>query len=194
MAKKAKWCYIICSVLFCVLGLCLIVFPTISALTLCYFIGGLSVAYGVTKIFGYFSHDLYNLAFQFDLALGIFVTILGMIFLVHPEGLIAIFPILIGIFVMIDGVFKLQTSFDAKRFGLKEWWLILLGAILSIVLSALLVFDPFAGSDVLMIMIGISLLADGLQNLFNAIYTVKILKRENKNGKTYINVDDYEVK
>lgn len=48
-----------------------------SALFFCRVIGAVSLFYGVSKILGYFSHDLYNLAFQFDLALGVFTLIFG---------------------------------------------------------------------------------------------------------------------
>ena len=80
-------------------------------------------------------------------------------------------------FVLVDGVFKLQTAVDAKRFGLSNWWLILLGSLICAVLGLLLIVDPFGGSNALMIFVGISLLTDGLQNLFNVFYTVKILKQ-----------------
>lgn len=177
MIRRAKIGYIVCSVLFCLVGVLLAVYPDMSALTLCYLLGAVLVLCGLTKIVGYFSHDLYNLAFQFDLALGIFVSAVGIIMLVYPKKVLTFLAVLIGLFVLIDGVFKCQTSLDAKRFGLPNWWLILLGSLLCAALGILLILDPFGGSNVLMIFIGVSLIVDGAQNLFNALYTVKIIKR-----------------
>ncbi|MFQ9732082.1 MAG: hypothetical protein ACLT8X_11075 [Mediterraneibacter faecis] len=37
------------------------------------------MAYGIIKMIGYFSKDLYCLAFQYDLACGIFLIILGVV-------------------------------------------------------------------------------------------------------------------
>ena len=120
--KQAKWCYIAVSILLCLIGLTLAIYPTLSAFTICYILGGICVFYGITKIIGYFSNDIYNLAFQFDLALGIFVSVIGIILILHPYWIMSFFPIVIGIFIMVDGVFKIQTSVDAQRFGLTNWW------------------------------------------------------------------------
>lgn len=174
--RQAKWCYMICSVLLAALGIYVIARPFSSAVLFCRIIGGVSVLIGLTKILGYLSHDLYNLAFQFDLALGIFMAVWGLVLLLRTERVIAFLPVVIGLFVLIDGVFKLQTSIDAKRFGLTHWWLILVGALFCAVLGTLLIADPFGSSKLLMIFVGISLTVDGAQNIFNAVYTVKMIK------------------
>ena len=141
-------------------------------------IGVISLVYGMSKMLGYFSRDLYNLAFQFDLALGLFTIIFGFILLLRSAKVVTFMPVIIGVFVLVDGVFKLQTAVDANRFGLSSWWLILLGSLMCAVLGLLLIVDPFGGSNVLMTFVGISLTIDGLQNLFNAFYTVKIMEHQ----------------
>lgn len=178
--QSAKWMYTISSLLLCVLGVVVMIWPSLSARIICYLFGGVMFFYGATKLWGYFSRDIYRLAFQFDLALGILLCIMGVIFILHPNAIISMFPVIIGLLVLIDGVFKVQTAFDAKRFGLREWWLILVGALLCAGLGLLLLFDPFAGSNWLMVLVGVSLLLDGVQNLFNALYTVKITRRRPK--------------
>lgn len=125
--KQAKWCYIICSVLLIAAGIYIMIKPYASAIIFCRVIGAVSLFYGISKILGYFSHDLYNLAFQFDLALGVFTLIFGLILLLRSARVVAFMPAILGVFVLVDGVFKLQTAVDAKRFGLSNWWLILLG-------------------------------------------------------------------
>ena len=169
--KQAKWCYIICSVLLIAAGVYIMIKPYASAIIFCRVIGAVSLFYGVSKILGYFSHDLYNLAFQFDLALGVFTLIFGLILLLRSARVVAFMPAILG-------VFKLQTAVDAKRFGLSNWWLILLGSLICALFGLLLIIDPFSGNNVLMTFVGLSLAIDGLQNLFNAFYTVKILKNQ----------------
>ena len=63
--KQVKAAYIALSIAFVCMGLCLLIWPGISAVTICYVLGTASVLYGVIKLFGYFSEDLYQLAFQF---------------------------------------------------------------------------------------------------------------------------------
>ena len=169
--REAKWFYIICSVLTASAGIYIIIRPHSSAIFLCRLMGVLAVICGAAKIFGYISYDIYNLAFQFAI-------IAGLVMLLRSEHVIAFLPVLIGIFILVDGVFKLQTAVDAYRFGLSGWWLILIGSVICAVLGILLITDPFYGSEALTVLVGIGIAADGIQNLFNAAYTVKIIKNK----------------
>jgi uncharacterized membrane protein HdeD (DUF308 family) len=171
--KQAKWIYIIISILFCAAGILLVLRPATSARVICGVLGVMALIYGAIKILGYFSRDIYGLAFQFDLALGILMLALGLIMLIIPDKVISFLPFVVGIFVLIDGVFRVQTSIDARRFGLGKWWLIFLGAVLCIIAGLLLMLNPFSSAMVLTVIVGIAIFVDGLQNLFNAIYTVK---------------------
>ncbi len=187
--QAAKSFYIICSILLCTMGVLLICWPTLSAEILCIVLGVVSLVYGAEKILGYFSRDMYRLAFQFDLALGIFVAILGVILLLRPGKVLLVVDFIVGLFVLVEGVFKVQTSVDACRFGLKRWWLILVGALLSIVFGLILVFSLLSGTALVMVFVGISLLADGVQNLFNAFYTIKEMKRTPQEPQSYMEED-----
>ena len=112
--KQVKAAYIALSIAFVCMGLCLLIWPGISAVTICYVLGTASVLYGVIKLFGYFSEDLYQLAFQFDLAAGIFMLVIGILLLFHPDNVLTLLPTVIGLSILIDSVLKLQTAFDAK--------------------------------------------------------------------------------
>lgn len=188
--RAAKGFYITCSLILCVIGIMIVCWPTVSTQVLCMILGIVSLVYGLQKILGYFSRDPYRLAFQFDLALGIFVALIGVVLLVHPGQVMSMLAFVVGLFMLVEGVFKIQTSVDAKRFGLGGWWVILLGAVASILLGVFLLFDPFNG-ELLMTFMGISLLTDGLQNLFNAFYTVRVMGSAKKDDHIYLDSDDY---
>ena len=74
--RLAKSGYIFSSAAFCIAGLLLLLHPEISAEVLCKGLGILFLVWGVFKICGYLSGDLYRLAFQFDLACGILAVVL----------------------------------------------------------------------------------------------------------------------
>ena len=192
--KRAKSAYIAVSVIMVILGAVLMLNPGLSMLTLCYLIGGLMVIFGITRLVGYFSKDLFRLAFQFDLALGIFCMLAGIVILVHPNNIMKLLPVIIGLFVTIDGVFKMQTAIDSKRFGLKRWYAILVLAAVTCVFGLLLIIDPFAGGKALMILFGATMMIDGIQNLCVVLYTVKtvggIHKDVERERKT-IETDNY---
>ncbi len=174
----AKAGSILLSAFLCVFGAVLLAYPGISATVLLYAVGALLIGYGIFKIIGYFSNDLFRLAFQFDLAFGVLLVIIGIFLLVRPEKMLAFVGFVIGILVLTDGLFKIQTALDARRFGLRTWWGILLLAILTAAAGVFLIGDPLFGANLMMIFAGISLLSEGLLNLFVTIAAVKIRKKD----------------
>ena len=192
--KRAKSTYIAVSVIMVILGAVLMLNPGLSMLTLCYLIGGLMVIFGITRLVGYFSKDLFRLAFQFDLALGIFCMLAGIVILVHPNNIMKLLPVIIGLFVTIDGVFKMQTAIDSKRFGLKRWYAILVLASVTCVFGLLLIIDPFAGGKALMIFFGATMMIDGIQNLCVVLYTVKTvggIRKDVERERKTVETDNY---
>ena len=189
--KRAKRAYIITSCVMILLGVLLTIFPETSLLTVCYILGAFLTVFGVVKLVGYFSKDLFRLAFQFDFALGIFALVAGILILIHPAGVTAMTPVIIGVFILMDGVFKLQTAFDARRFGLSRWWGILLLALTGFC-GLFLIIDPFTGAEALMILLGVTLAVDGIQNLIVAAYTVRAVRDSKQGPETYIEIDTEE--
>ncbi|MFR8547858.1 MAG: HdeD family acid-resistance protein [Lachnospiraceae bacterium] len=181
LIKRAKDAYIAVSVLMLLIGSCLIIWPKTSLAVFCTVAGIAMVVFGVVKLFGYFSKDLYRLAFQFDLALGILSVLFGLVIAIHPYNLIACVPVIMGIFVMLDGVFKIQTALDARQFGLKAWWMVMLLAVVSGGFGLLLVLNPFEGAAAMMILLGVTIVADGIQNLLVVLYTVQTTRRRKRN-------------
>ena len=93
-----------------------------------------------------------------------------------------------GLLILADALFKIQMSIDAKKFGLNLWWRILLVAILTGVLGFLLLIRPFEAAEIMMILVGVSVLFEGILNLCVAIYTVKIIKNQKQD---IIDMDEY---
>ena len=129
--KTAKIGYLVISVLFCVLGIVLIAAPGTSVVWLGRLLGIGMIVFGAIKLVGYFSRDLFRLAFQYDLAFGILLIALGIVTLARPGGAMSFLCIVFGIPVLADGLFKIQISLDAKRFGIEKWWVVLLLAALN---------------------------------------------------------------
>lgn len=171
--SRIKIAYSIISVGLILMGLCFTFFPEISALTMCYCIGAVSIVFGIIKLMGYFSNDVYRLAFQFDLSLGIFMIVLGAVEVIRPRALIGLLPFVLGILVLVDGLFKIQTALDSKKFGLKKWWISLAFGIIAGIVGIFLILDPFEGNKILTVLLGLTLVIDGAQNLWMVFYTVR---------------------
>ena len=176
--KAAKTGYIIISILLCVLGIVLIAVPDFSVTLLCVLGGGIMMLFGLVKIIGYCSKDLYRLAFQFDLAFGILFVVLGFILIIRTDAMVNLICIVMGICVLADALLKIQISIDSKTFSIQKWWLILAMAILTGVAGFLLVFRPSESIQIIMILFGIALITEGVLNLITILIAVKIIRHQ----------------
>ena len=188
--RAAKTGYIVMSVLFCLLGAALLFTPDVSALWIGRLLGVGLILFGVIKLVGYFSRDLFRLAFQYDLAFGLLLMVLGVVTLSHPGDAMSFLCVMFGIPVLADGLFKVQIAMDARRFGIRRWWLVLALAVLTCLIGVVLVFRPGAGVRALTALMGLSLLCDGALNLSVALCTVKIVDHQRPD---VIETDDYEI-
>ena len=176
--KAAKIGYIMISILLCVLGIVLIAMPDFSVMLLCRLGGGIMMLFGLVKIIGYCSKDLYRLAFQFDLAFGILFVVLGFILIIRTDAMVNLICIVMGICVLADALLKIQISIDSRAFGIKKWWLILAMAILTGVAGFLLIFRPSESIQIIMILFGIVLITEGVLNLITILIAVKIIRHQ----------------
>ena len=176
--RVAKIGYIVLSALICVLGVLMMVMPEQSLSSLVKIFGISMMAFGVIKLVGFFSKDLYRLAFQYDLQFGILVLVLGLIVTVKPNNALNFLCIALGISILADGLFKMQIALDYKKFGISTWWLIMLLAVGAGMVGLIMVFRPTESLRVMTILLGLSLLTEGLLNLIVALLTVKIIKNQ----------------
>ena len=175
--KRIKALYITISILSLLAGIALVIWPGASVITICYVVGSAAILVGAVRLAGYFSKDSYNLNFQFDFAMGLVFLILGTVLIFHPGDTVAVLHFSVGILVLVDSVFKLQTALDAKHFGLKKWWVMLLCALLCAGLGLVLVILSFRTAEILVRVTGAALAVNSGENILTAGYTVKSKKR-----------------
>lgn len=181
LIRYLKGVFITLSAVFMAGGLYLLLRPDVAATTICMTLGVLSILYGGVRLAGYFSNDLYRLAFQFDLAVGLLCILIGLILLLHPDRVLVYLPIVTGVFILVDSVLRLQTAADARRFGMSKWWVILISSLGGAVLGMFLLLRPFESGLTLVRLLGLTLLLDGGENLFIGLYTIKVPRRPSVN-------------
>jgi uncharacterized membrane protein HdeD (DUF308 family) len=142
----------------------------------CRFLGGVAVLFGIVRILGYFLREIEGVGIRYDFATGAFAIVAGAFLLWRAPEVANVTDVVIGLFILVDCVFKLQVAMDSKRMGASAWWITLLFTCVALVLGLLLIFDTFKGQKVLSIMMGIALVADGLQNLCTVIYASLFVK------------------
>ena len=167
--------YIVLSVILCVVGVWMVFVPEQPSISV--IIGVVLGVTGVVKLVGYLSRDLYQLAFEFDLAFGILLMALSAAILLRPEHMLSSLCIILGIAILADGLLKIQTSIDARRFGLEKWRLILAAAILAGTAGMVLLLSPSLNEQILTILMGVALLAEGVLSLCVALCAVKVINQ-----------------
>ena len=174
IVKQAKISNLIIYSFMVAVGLAMLIFREIPTNVEMIILSVLCILVGGAKILGYFSNDLYRLAFQFDLAIGLFLAIIGVLTLIvgskDPLGTVRLF----GIYIFIDGLLKLQTAFDAKKFGIASWLVILLTAILMVGVGIVGLLASYLEQISQLIVLDVALMLDGLVNIWITAYTVRI--------------------
>lgn len=176
--KVAKYGYIVISIVFCLLGIALIAFPAPSTQTMAVILGIVMIVFGAVRLVGYFSRDLFRLAFQYDLQFGILLIIMGIITMLKPDDMMNFLCISMGICILVDCLFKTRIAMDAKRFGIRQWWLTMGMAVITGIIGLLLAFRPSEALNVIVTLLGISLLSEGILNLSVAMSLVKIVNHQ----------------
>ena len=173
--KIARDGYVFISIIFYVTGLLHMLWLGAAPMAVCIVGGIILISYGIIKVIGYFSNDLYCLAFQYDMGCGQFQVVIGVIILgcnlrIQPylmQGL--------GLLILLDSLMKVQTAREAMAFGLKSWILLLFLSILAGAFGVLIVIMPFQKLRIVHVITGCGLLAEGAMNHLMVKEMVKIM-------------------
>lgn len=98
------------------------------------------------------------------LLLGALAGVAGLIVIRHPGGSLVVIALAIGIYLVLSGVLKLVSAFEASS---GRGWL-LLGAALDLVIGVIIVAWPHFGVSSLAVLLGISLVVRGLIEVVSA--------------------------
>ena len=178
LLKKFRTWAIVIACVSIVLGVLLIVWPDISALAVCYVLGAVCVVAGIYALVRYFSLGPVGVFFRFDLAMGILGILAGILLLMHPWGALAILPVVVGFYIVVDSVFTVQTSVEMKHFGEEHWLLTMLLGIVSAALGFLMIVDPFDGASAIMIFMGVTLIFSGVESICAVAFVHEAVKED----------------
>lgn len=176
--KNIKYLYSALSICLIGVGLLLLNCPGM-AVEIIYRLGGVVLClFGIVKMISYFSKDIFQLAFQFDLAIGIVFAVMGICLLLQPKRIMEMVTAIIGIIMLLDALLRVQTTIDAKRFGIEKWWVLLLISLTAAVIGTLLLLRPFKGAKIIISLVGLNLCFNGILNFVIVQNTVRTTRRK----------------
>ena len=100
------------------------------------------------------------------LAEGILMAVGGLVLLFAPRLLISILPVLLGLFIIVNGGINLMQALDLRSQGYSRWGVSLALAALTILLGLLILFNPFSTMEMLVAAIGGIIFYNGISNLW----------------------------
>lgn len=158
-----------------VLGVIMVIRPQISAAALCWILGLLSISVGIYEITRYSRLGFAGLFFRLDLILGICNILIG-IGLLLPFGSTSFLPFAAGLYVLVGSIFNIQLALNISKYRMGAWITTLVLGVVGLIFSIFLFVDPFQGAAALMIFMGISLIVNGVQGLYDVTCLSKAIK------------------
>lgn len=197
--KNISWGSIVCMIL----GIALVIHPSLLTETLNYIFGALIVIGGTIGVVKFFvsSTDRDFFAFIGDVA----ILILGCIIIANKTLLETLVMIAVGLYLLSSGIPKLIYSLKAKKMGYQDWKFPLISSCLTVALGLFIIASPALLHGV-MRLFGFILAAGGGIHFASGISMSKIMdeindKKVDRKGRKapvpdgeIIDVDNFDVK
>lgn len=157
MSKMSQFS-IVNLLIFVIIGLFLVIKPATTLSLISYILGLIILVHGIINLVRYYVNKDKNNLFDFGLVLGIIEVIVSIIFISNPEFVASIIPLILGIWILVNGIFKLQFALNLKIAENDLWIHNLVVSIVSIVFGIVFISNPFSGAVVITRIIGIFLI------------------------------------
>lgn len=186
MLKKIYRMSIFSSILLFAFGLLLVInaqgfIKSISAI-----IGVILLLVGIFPVVDYFRYRKEGLLAGVSLISGIFSIVCGLMFLLNENMLMILIPVFIGVWMVINGINRLQVAFDIRDKDEKSWTITFAFAILIIICGVYFIVNPISGAEVVTQTLGIIICIYSILDIIDCILirvkvkeTVKELKEPN---------------
>lgn len=144
--KSMRWTLFTTGGILILLGIISFFHPLASLMSLALFIGIGFVVAGINHLVPYFTMRGSAYRPSWLLPQGIIDILLGVLLLTRIGMTTLMIPLMLGFWVMFMGVLRLYSSFQLKRAGLQNWWLLLVSGIVLIVCSLVVLSSPIVGA------------------------------------------------
>lgn len=160
-----SWTEIATGVAVIVLGIILLVAPGLAT-SIVFNVAGIGcILIGLVHVVRYCRLEARLAVVSNDMATGLLLIIGGVLLIVFKRLFVSLLPILFGLAILVGGVIQIQTTLGFRHMNFGHWYLELICAAISVVLGILVIVNPFSAADLMMRVIGISLIVEGVMDL-----------------------------
>ena len=159
---------IIMSIILLVFGLFMFIKPISTINVLMMIFGILLVIDGLLHLVSYFSIKNEYRFFSSELAQAIIYIILGFLLVCNYNTISSFLPIILGIWIIVDSIFKLQIALNIRDIYDSHWGILLAMSIINALLGAVILINPFESLSLLTMCCGAILMIVELISIFES--------------------------
>ena len=177
--KTINWGYLWLAVLIGGAGILILAYPNKTLDAVAITVGVVTLLLGAVQAIRVLSDKKRGFKFAVGIVAASVTVIAGVLCLILRDKVKEFIPSLVCLFLVIDASFKLQTVVRARQFKSKACWALMVLSIVTITLSFITIRLE-GGEDVkrILILFGLSLVADALGNLFSFFFVGVVERAE----------------
>ena len=141
------------SVFFLLFGVFLFIKPKLANSIIGYVVGTIVLVSGISSLFNYFTKKEMKYI-NVELIYGIITIIAGISIIFNPLSISSIITIGVGIWMIINGIIKINRGIILKNYKEEIWPLLLFIGILTLFSGMIIIFNPFKGTMVVTQVLG----------------------------------------
>lgn len=168
------------SILLIILSIFMIARPETTLSTIIILFGYVLVFDGIIHFLSYFTIKNEYRYFSYELAQAIIDVALGFIIVCNVPSVRVFLPMVLGIWIVLEGILKLQIAFNIRGIRDTKWGIMFFMSLVSVALGIGMMANPISSSDALIKIVGCVLLFTQIINLYNDVYIINEFKKINK--------------
>ena len=162
-AIKHWWLLAVAGILCIALGIVVFAFPLQSYVTLAILFGVLLLVVGAAKLISASTSANFFMMRGYVIVSGVLDLLIGIFLCIYPGGTLVALPIMMGFWMMYNSFVLIGFSGDFETFGIPGSGWVIGGGILLLILSILVLVNPFgAGIATVVVLAGVGLIVFGI--------------------------------
>lgn len=146
-AIKRWYLMLVVGVIFIVLGIWTLATPVDAYIALSFVFAMGFLVSGITEMVFALSNKHQN--WGWSLVLGILSTVVGVLLLINPAASMVTLPLYVGFTLLFRSISGMTAAYDMKQYGILDWGTLMVTAVLGLILSFVLLWNPgFASINV----------------------------------------------
>lgn len=159
---------IISSLIILILGISFIIWPKESAELLARILALVVLGGGIIELALFFWGKRSGFTDVIALTSSVVLLCISIFLLLRPDLILNFFNVAFGIVIIIIGIQHVGQSLFIVRYARELWWISFLIGIAAVIMGILILINPFSATNAAMMLIGITLIIEGVAGLYSA--------------------------